>query len=61
MIATVVKFLGGFITKELILDVFKEVILEFVMELLEEFVKSTNNKYDDRLVEKFVEFLDERE
>lgn len=61
MMATIVKFLGGFLTKELLTAIFKEVILEFAMDLLKEFVESTENEYDDKLVEKFQEFLDARE
>lgn len=61
MLAAIVKFVGGMVSKEVIVDIFKEVIMEFAVDLLSEFVKSTENKYDDQLLEKFKEFLDNRE
>jgi hypothetical protein len=61
MLATIVKFIGGMVSKEVIVDIFKEVLMEFAVDLLSEFVKSTENKYDDQLLEKFKEFLDNRE
>lgn len=61
MLATIVRFLGGWVSKELILEIFKDVVLEFAVDVLGEFVKSTENDYDDKLLEKFKEFLDERD
>ena len=61
MLATIVRFLGGWVSKELILEIFKDVVLGFAVDVLGEFVKSTENDYDDKLLEKFKEFLDERD
>lgn len=61
MLASVVKFLGGWISKEVLVELFKDVVLEFAVDLLKDFVKSTENEYDDKLLEKFEEFLEERD
>ena len=61
MLTTVLRFLGSWITKDLLIAIFKEVILEFAMDLVKEFVEDSANPYDDKLYEKFEEFLDERE
>lgn len=61
MLASVVKFLGGLISREVLVELFKDVVLEFAMDLLKEFVASTENDYDDKLLAKFDEFLAERD
>jgi hypothetical protein len=61
MVATALKFLAGFVTKEVLTAAFREIIVEFALDRLKEFVKSTDNKYDDELVEKFAEFIEKYE
>ena len=61
MLATIVSMFGSFITKEFIFSIYKEVILEVVLDEVDEFVADTSNPYDDKLAEKFREFIENRE
>jgi hypothetical protein len=61
MLTTALTFLGGLVTKEFIFSMFKEVILEMILDEVDSFVEDTDNPYDDKLAEKFREFLDNRE
>lgn len=61
MFSTVLSFLGGFITKEFLISMFKEVVLELILDMVDEFVADSENTYDDKLAEKFREFVDNRD
>ena len=61
MFTTILTFFGGLVTKEFIISIFKDVIYELIQEEVDKFVKDTKNPYDNRLNEKFKEFIEDRE
>ena len=58
MVQLVLTLLKGWVTKELLLEVFKEVVLETTLDIVEDFAKDSANPYDDKLVSNLKEFLE---
>jgi hypothetical protein len=61
MAATIIAFLGSYISKEFLISIFKEVFLEVAIDYLDEFVADTKNPYDDKLAATFREFIEDRD